>query len=255
VVQIVETASTSLSQTVKLRAGTGNPLIIKPGPSIAGAVTAGSIVFPINVAPDGYVAVYGSNLTGSPQPQQAGVPYPEQLADVQVLVNGAPAQIQFISQGQINIVYPDVSSGLTQFTVKSGAGLQTVNVLVAPAVPSVFTLDETNNGPAAAENGSVANSPVVGPGAPLHAGDIVELYVTGLGHTAVQPDGLSWAQIQPTVGVGGQNCSVTFAGLVPGYTGLGQVNCRIPAGVAGAAVPVIVTSSGRPSNAATLNIQ
>jgi uncharacterized protein (TIGR03437 family) len=33
------------------------------------------------------------------------------------------------------------------------------------------------------------------------------------------------------------------------------VNCQIPSGVSGSAVPVIVTANGRPSNTAQLNIQ
>jgi uncharacterized protein (TIGR03437 family) len=163
--------------------------------------------------------------------------------------------VQYISSGQINIVYPHISPGLTQLTVKTSAGQHTVNVLVAPAVPSVFTLDATNNGPAAALNGSVTGVSIVGPSAPLHAGDYVALFTTGLGLTEHRTDGLDWAQIQPTVTVGGQNCRVTYAGIVPGYTGFDQINCVIPAGVSGASVPVIVTSSGRPSNTATLAIQ
>jgi uncharacterized protein (TIGR03437 family) len=83
---------------------------------------------------------------------------------------------------------------------------------------------------------------------------VVELYVTGLGQTAAA-SGLNFAVIQPTVTVGGQNCPVSYAGLVPGFTGFDQINCQIPAGVTGAAVQVIVTSNGRASNAATLNIQ
>jgi uncharacterized protein (TIGR03437 family) len=128
-------------------------------------------------------------------------------------------------------------------------------VLVAPAVPSVFTLDGTNNGPAAALNGSLSGAPIVNSATPIYAGNVVELYVTGLGQTTVQADGLSWAQIQPTVSVGGKNCPVQYAGLVPGFTGFDQINCQIPSGETGAAVPVIVTSNGRASNAATLNIQ
>jgi uncharacterized protein (TIGR03437 family) len=253
-IQLQLQGSVSVSTTANLPAGTSLPVIAKPGPVIKGAVTAGSVVFPLNVAADGYVAIYGSNLTTTTT-QEAGIPYPNQLGDVQVLVNGSPAQVQYISSGQLNIVYPHIAPGLAQLTVKNSAGQHTVNALVAPAVPSVFTLDGTNNGPAAALNASVAGVSIVGPSAPLHAGDYVALFTTGLGLTEHRTDGLDWAQIQPTVTVGGQNCRVTYAGIVPGYTGFDQINCVIPAGVSGASVPVIVTSSGRPSNTATLAIQ
>ncbi len=58
-----------------------------------------------------------------------------------------------------------------------------------------------------------------------------------------------------TVTVGGQNCPVQYAGVVGSYAGLDQVNCQIPSGVSGSAVPVIVTTNGRPSNTANVNIQ
>ncbi len=247
----VQDASGVLSQTIALRAASGNAMVVKPGPSIGGAVTAGAAIYPYNVAPEGYVAVYGSGLTTLTQWVENLAPYATQLADVRVLVNNTPAQIQYVSQTQLNIVYPDVSPGPSQLTVISGAGTQTVTVIVVPAVPVIFS----NGTTAAARIGSTAGDPVVNSTTPLHAGDVVELYATGLGETTVHADGLSWANIQPTVTVGGQSCAVTFAGLVPGFTGFGQINCTIPAAVTGAAVPVIATSNGRPSNTATLNIQ
>lgn len=255
-VQAQAIGSAALQQTIALRAGSGNSVIVKPGPTVTGAVTAGSAIFPYNVAADGYVAVYGSNLTTLSQPQSASVPYPYQLGDVQVSVNGTAAQVQFISQGQLNIVYPDLQPGPTKLTITSSAGSQTLTALVAAAVPSIFTLDGTNNGPAAARIGNLTGDPVVSATSPLRAGDTVELYMTGLGRLAYDPaTGLTNAILQPTVTVGGQNCAVTFAGLVPGYSGFNQIDCQIPAGVSGALVGVIVTSNGRASNAATLNIQ
>lgn len=250
--QVTPTGGSALTQSVSLRAGSGNSIFIKPGPSVGAAVTAGSAIFPYDVAADGYVAVYGSNLTTVTQPQSAPVPYPPQIADVQALVNGTPAQVQFISPNQLNIVYPEIAPGPTQLTIVSSAGKQTLTVFVAPAVPSIFT---GANGSAAARIGNVTGEPVVGPASPLHFGDTVEIYMTGLGQTSLQANGLYYAQIQPTVSVGGQNCIVTYAGLVPGFTGFDQVNCQIPTGATGTAVPLIITSNGWVSNTATLNIQ
>ncbi len=252
----VTAGSATLSQNLSLQPARGNSIIVKPGPSVTGAVTAGSSIFPYDVAPAGYVAVYGSNLTTLMQPESAGVPYPTQVGDVQALVNGTPAQVQFVSSGQLNIVYPNLSPGLSQLTITSNAGKQTLNVMVAAAVPSIFTLDGTNNGPAAARIGDLTGDPVVGEPSPLLAGDTVELYITGLGETVFDPaTGLTNAILQPTVTVGGQKCAITFAGLVPGFTGFDQIDCVIPSGVTGTAVPVVVTSNGWASNAATLDVQ
>jgi uncharacterized protein (TIGR03437 family) len=233
----------SLSYNVPLAAGTSTQVIAKPGPSITGVVPAGIAQFPLDVAPGAFVTVYGSSLasavTQSPQP------YPTQLGDVQVLVNGTAAQVQYAAPTQINIIYPNLPPGLAQLTVKNASGQQTVNVVLVPAVPSIFTFTGVAAGPAAAEN--AVTGAIINANTPLHAGDYVAVFLTGLGQ----------AQSTTTVTVGGQSCTgqYFFAGPVASYEGLDQINCQVPSGVTGAAVPVVVTTNGRSSNTATLNIQ
>lgn len=233
----------SLSITVPPILDSTIAVIAKPGPSITGVVPAGIAQFPRDVAPGAFVTVYGSSLASATS--QSSQPYPTQLADAQVLIDGTPAQLQYVSATQINFIYPNLQPGLASLTVTNSTGQQTVNVMLVPAVPSIFTSTGVANGPAAAENavtGAIINS-----GYAINAGDYVALYLTGLGQN---PTGV-------TVTVGGQSCAGQFfyAGQVASYEGLDQVNCQIPAGVTGAAVPVIVTANGRPSNTATLNIQ
>jgi uncharacterized protein (TIGR03437 family) len=241
--QVKLSGSTSLSSGVAIVPGTTNTVIAKPGPSITGVVPAGIAQFPRDVAPGAFVTVYGSSLasavTQSPQP------YSTQLGDVQVLVNGTAAQVQYAAPTQINIIYPNLPPGLAQLTVKNASGQQTVNVVLVPAVPSIFTFTGVAAGPAAAEN--AVTGAIINANTPLHAGDYVALFLTGLGQ----------AQTTTTVTVGGQSCAgqYFFAGSVASYEGLDQINCQIPSGVTGAAVPVIVTTNGRASNTATLNIQ
>jgi uncharacterized protein (TIGR03437 family) len=241
--QLNLTGSTSRTSTVKLTAGTSTPFIAKPGPSITGVVPAGIAQFPLNVAPGAFVTVYGSSLASAVT--QASQPYPAQLADVQVLVNGTAAPVEYASPTQINFIYPNLPPGLATLTVSNSTGQQTVNVLLAPAVPSIFTSNGLASGPAAAENASTGA--IISSSTPLHAGDYVALYLTGLGQTPSTT----------TVAVGGQNCAGQsfFAGHVPSYMGLDQVNCQIPGGVTGSTVSVVVTTNGRSSNTATLNIQ
>ena len=250
--QVTPATSGSVQSAIEtLPATTAIATVVKPGPVISpkGVIpAAGPAPFPYDVAPGAYVSIYGTNLASSTM--VAAQPYPTQLADVQVLVNGTAQPVVFISSGQINFVYANVTPGLTQLTVKNANGQNTVNVRVAPAVPSIFLLDA--NSTAAAVNALTAV--VVGANTPFHANDIMALFLTGLGATT-QQNGLAYAQIQPTVTVGGQNCSVGYAGRAPSFAGLDQINCTIPAGVTGATVPVIVNSGGRSSTTAFIAVQ
>ncbi|MEP6714939.1 MAG: hypothetical protein ABJC09_05155 [Terriglobia bacterium] len=224
-------------------ATTEAPVVVKTGPVISPTgvvIAAGPAQFPRDVAPGAYVSIYGTNLASSIN--QAGIPYPPQIDDVQVLVDDVPQQLVFVSPGQINFVYANSAAGLTKLKVKNSTGQNTANIRVAPAVPSIFLLD---SGRAAALN--ALTSVVVGPNAPLHVKDFLSIYLTGLGDAVKFP---------PVVTIGGQNIPTLYAGLTPGYAGLNQINVQIPAGIAtGAAVPVIVTSNGRSSNVATIAIQ
>lgn len=243
--------TTVVNATINLPATTVLPVIAKPGPEIGRVLPAASAVYPLNVAPGEFAAIYGSDLAATTQTATT-LPYPAQLSDATVLVNGTAAEIGYVSPTQINFIYPNPSAGITQVTVKNSGGQQTVNVLVAAAVPALFSLDGSGTGAAAAVNN--ATGIVVTSNAPLHAGDWVSLYLTGLGATS-STNGLAYAQIQPTVMVGTVNCPTNYAGRAPTLSGVDQINCQIPAGITGGAVPVVVDSNGRLSNTVTLAIE
>jgi uncharacterized protein (TIGR03437 family) len=117
-----------------------------------------------------------------------------------------------------------------------------VNVLIQPAVPAIYTQDQSGTGAAAALNG--VTNVLVTSSTPLHPGDYVSLYLTGLGSE------------QPTVTVGAEPCAVTYAGVAPGFPGLNQINCQIASTVAASSTaPVLVTVGGRASNQVTLAIE
>jgi uncharacterized protein (TIGR03437 family) len=243
--------SDSASVTVNLAPAATTAVLSKPGPLIHGVVPAGSAVFPYAVTSGAYVAVYGANLASNPV--ASALPYPSSLGGVTVTVNNQPAALQFVSAGQINLIFPNLPPGSATLTVTNGAGKSTSTVVVAPAVPSIFSLDGSGSGPAAAINAK--SGAVVGSAAPLKAGvDVVAVFLTGLGPTTTQ-NGLDYAQASVSLNIGGQNCPISYAGRVPGVPGLDQVNCQIPAGLAGPAVPVIITAAGRASNTVTLAIQ
>ena len=230
--QLTFTSSNSTTTTsIPLTLGATRAVTVKPGPSIAGIFPSAAAVFPRTVAPGSLISIYGLELA-------AGGVQPE------VDVAGRSMPISYYSANQVNSLVPDEASGLVKLRVKSSAGEQTVNLLIEPAVPAIF---------APALN-AVTNA-LVTPQSPLHPGDYVSLYLTGLGQTRVQ-GGLNWAITQPQVTFGGQPCAVTFAGRAPGFPGLDQINCQISSTLSPAdAAEVIVRSGSRVSNTTTLAVR
>jgi pimeloyl-ACP methyl ester carboxylesterase len=103
----------TLSPTVTVPAGTVIPVIAKPGPVINRIQPAAGVTSPLNAAPGQFLTIYGSNLSATTLSTPT-VTYPTQLADVQVLVNGVAAPIEYISPTQINFVNVGKSRSPTQ---------------------------------------------------------------------------------------------------------------------------------------------
>ncbi len=252
--QTLKSVSGTVTTTgsVTLPPGGYKAVVLKPGPIIGRVFPAAAALFPLSVAPGEFVAIYGDALAGSTA-QAASVNFPTQLADTQVLVNDAPALLYFVAPQQIDAIIPENAAGLMKLKVQTTSGVHTVNVLVEPAVPAIFTQNGTGAGPASASK--AGNNQVVSGKNPLRSGDYVQLFLTGLGVTSNR-GGLEWANQQPAVTVGGRPCAVSYAGRAPGYRGLDQINCQIAAGsTPDPAAPVVVYSGARTSNTATLVLQ
>jgi uncharacterized protein (TIGR03437 family) len=229
-----------LTETTTLPAGVYAALVAKPGPLISRVLPAASSTFPLNVAPGEIVSIYGTNLAGSTT-TAGSIPLPLKLGDAQVLVNGDPIPLYYASATQINAVLPNVA-GLLKVTVLTSSGTHTVNALAAPAVPALFTQNGSGIGAASVQR--FPGYTLVTATNPLQAGDYAIVYLTGLGHTT------------PTVTIGGQDCIVAYAGPAAIYPGLDQINCQVPQGIApGTAVPILVTTPGRTSNAPTVSVE
>jgi uncharacterized protein (TIGR03437 family) len=240
----VTSGSVNINTSVTLAAGGTEPYIVKAGPVISRVLPAAANEFPLILAPRMLIAIYGSTLA-------------QDLADAQVSVSGSPITLYFASPAQVNGVLPNSASGLTPLTVQDSSGQNTVNIYVGTAAPSIFTQDQSGSGPAAARKAS--DESLVTADNPLHSGDSVALFATGLGLTTAGTGtaaGLQVAIQQPTVTVAGMDCPVSFAGAAPGFIGLDQINCAIPSGIASTtSAPVVITSGTMASNTATLAIQ
>jgi len=212
------------------------------------------------VAPGEIVSLFG-NALGPGQPVMPvvarGTAYPTILGDTQVLFDGVPAPLLYVSANQINAVVPyGIHSPNTQMTVQRGGISGGLTPLpVAPAVPAILTVNSAGFGQAAALNEDGSYNSVSNPAA---RGSIVVFYAVGAG--AMNPpvaDGtvspgalpLPAPQLPVTVQIRGVEEDPIYAGAAPGYvSGLLQVNVRVPSSIAfGNSVPLTLLVGGQAS--------
>jgi uncharacterized protein (TIGR03437 family) len=220
-------------------------------PRIDRVVNAADFAQP--VAPGGLITVMGSELSPISQSSRQ-IPLPTALGDSCLTVNGTPVPVLFVSPRQINAQLPFAVDGTTTLILRTPSGVSdNFNLTIQTAAPSVF-----RNG-VAGPQGDVptvireSNNQVVTPSNPIHHGDVLTIYATGLGRTnpAVETgvpapsDPLASAVITPTVTIGGAPVEVLFAGLTPGEIGLYQINVRVGGAVPeGLSLPLVISQSG-----------
>ncbi len=210
------------------------------------------------------------------------------LGGISVTFNGTAAQLVYAgtavndSYGQVNLVVPPglPTSGAVNVVVNTAAGASSAfPVQMASAAPGVFFWSwqtAPNQQVRVAAAGVHGKSWLVMPGGlaqafgiqgscragnvpsatlcaePAKAGDSIDIYVTGLGATTAT----GATTVLPTVMIGGAPASVSFSGLIPGYTGLYWITAQIPASAQpGLAVPLVVsTSNGNSDGKSTIAI-
>jgi uncharacterized protein (TIGR03437 family) len=213
-------------------------------------------------APGGYGAIIGTNLGtktadwGSPA---AGRNLPIELNGVRVRVNSQFAAVEYVSPTQINFIVPsNTPAGNASIEVTTPAGGMSTTLQVGTAAPGLFTYNVKGTAMAAAlfaGTQTYVGAPGSVPGhdsRPAMAGDVIELYGTGMGPTQpVAPDGLAFSTPYPAAKleafkatIGGVAATVQYAGLVA--PGLYQVNVEIPPGVAGGDQTVNLAVSSAP---------
>ncbi|HET8546784.1 MAG TPA: hypothetical protein VFL57_02210, partial [Bryobacteraceae bacterium] len=178
------------------------------------------------VAAGGLVSIFGSSL--SPVTETTSqAPLPTLLGESCLTVNGTAVPMIYVSSSQINAQLPYTVEGSTTLTLRTPGGVSdNFNLTISPAAPSIFKTS-LNGGPEVATIIRAVNSEVVTPSNPVHRGDTLTIYATGLGRTspAVENGGvapsepLASAIIVPQVTLGGVPVQVTFAGLTPGQIG------------------------------------
>lgn len=235
-------------------------------PTVAqnGIVDAASAGFAkTGVAPGSYISIFGSNLADATQ--ALSTPYlPVALSAVSVSFDGDglsyPGYLQFVSPGQINVQVPWEFQGHSFVGVTvwaTGLPTQQYTLPLAAVSPGIFTI----TGTAAAIDYNAGT--VITSAAPATRGDVVELFVNGLGAVSNTPPSgevssaspLSQTPAQPMVTIGGVSAPVSFSGLAPGIVGLYQVNVTVPQNAPVGNDQVTISIGGVTSASATLPVQ
>jgi len=222
--------------------------------------------------PGSLMTVFGSGFaygSGTSQVGTISTTAADTLFGLTMQVNGTDAPLLYASPTQANIQIPWEVAGQTQatlLTTRNGV-TQTTTTPLAAYAPGLFTTNGAGTGQAAAL--IVATPPAIAapvgsyPGSrPIHTGEYLSLYGTGLGavsslqFTNTPANCCYSTPVTPTVTIGGVAATIQFSGLAPTLVGVYQINILIPANApTGSAVPVTLSIGGVAANTVTIAIQ
>jgi uncharacterized protein (TIGR03437 family) len=169
--------------------------------------------------------------------QATSIPLPTTLGGVQVLINGVPAPLLYASANQVNgQIPPETALGAGSLVVRNGFGDSgAVSIQIDPEAPELFLTG--------GDDGLILNQDLTvnSISNPAPAGTTVSVFFTGQGAVAPPVAAGRPAPASPlsqviafnSAEIDGQETTVQFLGLAPGYIGLGQGNIGVPAGVSG----------------------
>jgi uncharacterized protein (TIGR03437 family) len=279
-----------------LSAGTvDGPTVALPagGAIIAAMVNAASNAKGAPVAPGSLAAIYGTELT--PSDGSNLFPATTLPGGGQIRIAGVAAPLAYASAtfGQAAVVVPwevAPSDGAEVVIENSFGRSRAYKLRVAETAVGIFRLNDPSNpdrqNAAALIRGTVwaAIPPSMASalkipqncraavdadrecGQPASEGDVLQVYVTGLGKVspelatgrAAPADGsvLHRAVATPQVTLGGVPATVLFAGLAPGFAGLYQLDVVVPKGVApGDDVPLAIAMPAGDRDQATIAVR
>jgi uncharacterized protein (TIGR03437 family) len=204
--------------------------------SEGGTVSAASFES-VAIAPLEFFSTFGVFPGVNPTSAQT-VPLGTSLGGVQVLFDGQPVPLYFVSRNQINGVVPGGAlPGPHQIAaIINGILSGTTTVMVGDANPAAFTSDGTT--PFLVK----VDGSLVSPANPAKVGDTLVMYVQGLGLSSVPvqagvpaPSMLLPATLPVDLLIGGQRQKVLYAGFTPGSVSLAQINFTVTSAPAAAA--------------------
>ncbi len=234
--------------------------VLRPASQSISAVVDAASQKAAPISPGKIVVIYGAGLGPSQlvQNQPSNGVFSTELSGTAVSFNGIAAPILYTSATQVAAIVPYSITGATAqvMVTYQGQVSTTFPVPVAASAPSLFTLNQTGAGQAAALN---LDGKVNTAANPVKIGGFISLYATGEGQTS--PEGVDGRlggsnaahPILPvSVTVGGIPATVQYKGGAQGLVaGLIQINVQIPDGVQpGGYVPVVLRVGDRSSGPA-----
>jgi uncharacterized protein (TIGR03437 family) len=221
--------------------GLSNELVLYAmlaSPSQGPRLTAAGIVNAFSgvggaISPGEIAALYGSGLgpdRGVTTAFGDEGALPRSAGGVNVLIGGIAAPIFHAQSGQVNVQVPYEIAGLREAEVVvhyGGAASEPVRVAVAAASPGLHPFT-------------------------ARVGDVVVLFITGAGAAlpaiatgrAPEEGNLPQPAAEIRLQMAGADAEILFAGFIPQAAGVVQLNARIPAGVSGGSVPIVLTVGG-----------
>ncbi len=238
------------------RAGGEGAAFVFPLPTVSAGGLVNAASFSHTVAPGSIASVFGTNYANS-NIGASVKPLPDTLGNVSITVNNVAAPLIFVGQFQANFQIPfETQPGTATVVVTSnGIASQAATVNVTAEAPGIFVTG-TNQAVALNADNTVADSTH-----PAKVGSVVVMYVTGLGAldhplqtgSPASNDPVSNATVVPTATLGGVNAVVQFAGMSPGFVGLGQINLMIPK-LAKGSYPVVIKQGAQISNNPVMSV-
>lgn len=218
-------------------------------------------------------AVFGSNLAAATLTANSQ-PLPTELGGTKVKVRDnlgveRDAGLFAVSKGQVNFLMPaGTAVGLATVTVlRDNAPVGSGNVPIDTIAPSLFAANMNGAGVAAAvvmrikANGEQSFEPVIQfdqtqarfVATPIDLGaETDQLFLIFFGTSIRANTSLANATCQ----IGGTNTEVLYAGISPGFSGLDQVNVRLPRTLAGrGSVNVVLSISAKAANTVSVNVK
>ena len=173
------------------------------------AAVTDSAAFSSTLSPGGLITVFGSGFTSNSA----------------VTIAGKPAPTVAVFPFQLNALIPAATPvGSTTLQIAGLLGSASKTITISALAPGVFVIG-------ANAQGAIVNLPdgsINSQATPAQRGQFISVYAAGLGATALR-NGFQTTNAPVSVAMNAVATPASFAGLLPGFVGLYQINVQVPA--------------------------